>query len=143
MFILFSCWQYPWGFYRSDGSLNNRKKPYESPQYTDLVPFLATPLSRQRSHFRLHLFLVPFPVPFLKGTVSRDFRPSFFSLNGAPRGPDSWAKAVLNSDSNSRRNSIRFDAENRLFLLHNAKLLFNCHGAGKITYDRCFARLLL
>jgi hypothetical protein len=34
--------------------------------------------------------------PF-KGTVSRDFRPSvFFSLNGTPGPPDSWAKAVLN-----------------------------------------------
>jgi hypothetical protein len=47
-----------------------------------------------------------------KETVSRYFWPSFFSLNGTPGGPDSWAKAVLNIDSNSRRNSIRFDYEN-------------------------------
>jgi hypothetical protein len=40
------------------------------------------------------------------------FDPRFFSLNGTPGGPDSWAKAVLNIDSNSRRNSIRFDYEN-------------------------------
>jgi hypothetical protein len=36
----------------------------------------------------------------------------FFLLNGTPGSSDSWAKAVLNIDSNSRRNSIRFDYEN-------------------------------
>jgi hypothetical protein len=50
----------------------------------------------------------------LKGKISRDFRPSVFSLNGTTGFPDSWAKEVLNIDSNSRRNSIRFDYENRL-----------------------------
>jgi hypothetical protein len=44
----------------------------------------------------------------LKGKVSRDFRPSFFSLNGTPGSPDSWAKAVLNIDLNWRSNSIFF-----------------------------------
>jgi hypothetical protein len=80
---------------------------------------------------------------FIKGKVSRDFRPSVFSLNGTHGGPNSWAKAVLNLDSNSWRNSIRFDAEIAqrgvdFFLLDNAKhkILFYCHGAGKITYGR-------
>jgi hypothetical protein len=41
--------------------------------------------------------------------------PQFFSLNGTP---DSWAKAVLNIDSNWPSNSIQF------FLLDNAKLNF-------------------
>jgi hypothetical protein len=56
------------------------------------------------------------------------------SLKGTPGSPDSWAKAVLNIDSNLRSNSIRF------FLLDYAKIkiLFYCHGVGKITYDRCF-----
>jgi hypothetical protein len=59
-----------------------------------------------------------------------------FLLNGTPGPPDSWAKAVLNIDSNSRSNSI--------FFVYNAKLkiLFYCHGVGKITYDRFFERLL-
>jgi hypothetical protein len=30
-----------------------------------------------------------------KGTVSRDFRPLGFSLNGTPGYPDSWAEAVF------------------------------------------------
>jgi hypothetical protein len=47
-------------------------------------------------------------IAFPKGTVSRDFRPLVFSLTGTPGSPDSWAKAVLNMDSNSRSNSIRF-----------------------------------
>jgi hypothetical protein len=38
---------------------------------------------------------------FVKGTVSRDFRPSVFSSNNTPRAPDSQAKAFLNSASNS------------------------------------------
>jgi hypothetical protein len=75
---------------------------------------------------------------FLKGTVSRDFLPSVFSLNGTPGCPD----AFLNIESNSRKNLIPFDYENRLramrhsaeliFLLDNAKLkiLFYCHEAG-------------
>jgi hypothetical protein len=50
----------------------------------------------------------------LKGQCREIFGPRYFSLNGSPGSPDSWAKAVLNIDSNSRRNSIRFDYENRL-----------------------------
>jgi hypothetical protein len=44
----------------------------------------------------------------LKGTVSRDFRPSVFSFNCTPGSPDSWAKTVLHIDLNSRRYSIFF-----------------------------------
>jgi hypothetical protein len=73
-----------------------------------------------------------------KGTVSRDFRPSvFFSLHSTPGCHDSWAKAVLNVDSNSRRNSIRL--QNRLramahstesiFLLNNDRLRAMRHSA--------------
>jgi hypothetical protein len=41
---------------------------------------------------------------FIKGTVSRDFRPSvFFPSNNTPWAPDSRAKAFLNSASNSPR----------------------------------------
>jgi hypothetical protein len=71
-------------------------------------------------------------VNYLKGQSHKIFDPR--SLNGTPGSPDSWAKAVLNIDSNSRSNS------NRFFLFDNAKLkvLFYCHGAGKITYDRFF-----
>jgi hypothetical protein len=66
----------------------------------------------------------------LKGQSHEIFDPRFFWLNGTPGCPDSWAKAVLNIDSNSLRNSIRIDYENRLramphsadFLLDNAKL---------------------
>jgi hypothetical protein len=58
-----------------------------------------------------------------KRTVSRDFRPTAFSLNSTPGWPNSWDKAVLNIGSNSRRNSIRF------FLLDTGiaklKILFN------------------
>jgi hypothetical protein len=39
----------------------------------------------------------------LKGTVSRDFRPSGFSSNNTLWAPYSRAKAFLNSASNSRR----------------------------------------
>jgi hypothetical protein len=42
---------------------------------------------------------------------SRDFQPLVFfrfKQYGTPGSPDSWANAVLNIDSNSRRNSIRF-----------------------------------
>jgi hypothetical protein len=72
-----------------------------------------------------------------KGTVSRDFRPSVFSLNCTPGSPESCAKTVLHIDSNSRGYSI--------FLLDNDKLqiLFYSHGVGKITYDRFFEGLLL
>jgi hypothetical protein len=43
----------------------------------------------------------------VKGTVSRDFRPSVFFGKQYPSGsPDSWAKAVLNINSYSRRYSI-------------------------------------
>jgi hypothetical protein len=66
----------------------------------------------------------------IKGRVSRDFRTPVFLLNCTPGSSDSWAKTVLHIDSNSRRYSI--------FLLDNAKpkILFYCHGVGKITYDR-------
>jgi hypothetical protein len=43
---------------------------------------------------------------FIKGTVSRDFRQSFFSLNGALGYPDLLAKTALSIGSNSRRNLI-------------------------------------
>jgi hypothetical protein len=84
-------------------------------------------------------------INFIKGTFSRDFRPLVFSVKRYPRVPDSWAKAVLNIDSNSWRNSIRFDYENRLLVLDNVKLkiLFYCHEPGKITYGRFFVRMLL
>jgi hypothetical protein len=39
----------------------------------------------------------------LKGTVSRDFRPSVFFIKQYPQAPDSRAKAFLNSASNSPR----------------------------------------
>jgi hypothetical protein len=48
---------------------------------------------------------------FLKGTLTRDYRPSVFSSNDTLGSLDSWAKAVLNIDKNWRRNSTRFDAE--------------------------------
>jgi hypothetical protein len=57
-----------------------------------------------------------------KGQCHEIFDPLFFSLNCTPGCPDSWAKAVLNIDSNSRRNFIRFDYK------------IYCHEAGKITY---------
>jgi hypothetical protein len=41
----------------------------------------------------------------IKGTVSRDF-PRFFSSNNTPWAPDSQAKALLNSASNSPRYSM-------------------------------------
>jgi hypothetical protein len=37
----------------------------------------------------------------LKGQSHEIFDPWFFSLNGIPGSPDSWAKTVLNVDSNS------------------------------------------
>jgi hypothetical protein len=85
----------------------------------------------------------------LKGQYHEIFVTLYFSLNGTSGCPDSWAKEVLNIDSNSRRNSIRYDYENRLralprraesiFLLDNAKLkFFYCHKAGKMTYDWFF-----
>jgi hypothetical protein len=48
---------------------------------------------------------------FIKGTVSRDFRPSVFSSINTPGPPDSWAKATMakavsNINSYSRRYSI-------------------------------------
>jgi hypothetical protein len=60
----------------------------------------------------------------LKGK-SHEILDPIFSLNGTPGFPDSWAKAVLNIDSNSQRNSIRFFAK--------LKILFYCHEEGKIT----------
>jgi hypothetical protein len=62
------------------------------------------------SNFRL----LEVPQRFIEETVSRDFRPSFFSLNCTPGAPDSWAKTVLHIDSNSQSHSIKFDDENRL-----------------------------
>jgi hypothetical protein len=50
----------------------------------------------------------------LKGQSHEIFDPRFFSLNGTPGFPDSWAKAVLNIDSNRRSNLNLFDAKNRL-----------------------------
>jgi hypothetical protein len=63
---------------------------------------------------------------WFKGTVSQDFLfYLIFLLNGTPRCPDSWAKEVLNIDSNSTRNSIRFDYENWLWAMpHSAVLIF-------------------
>jgi hypothetical protein len=46
----------------------------------------------------------------LKRQSHEIFDPRFYSLNGTPGSPDSWAKAVLNIDSNWRSNSIRFGA---------------------------------
>jgi hypothetical protein len=50
----------------------------------------------------------------LKGQYLEIFEPSVFSLKGTPVCPDSWATKVLNTGSDSRRNLIRFDYENRL-----------------------------
>jgi hypothetical protein len=67
-------------------------------------------------------YYYPLPVPilatlifWLKGTLSRYFRPLVFLVNGTPGYPDSWAKANLNIDSNSWSNLIRF------FNIDNAK----------------------
>jgi hypothetical protein len=65
-----------------------------------------------------YIFLLQ--VPF-KGTVSRDFRTLVFSLNGTPGPPYSWAKVVLNIDSNSRSNSIRLFFVRLRAMLHSAK----------------------
>jgi hypothetical protein len=46
----------------------------------------------------------------LKGQYHEIFNTRFFSLNGTPGSPDSWAKLVLHIDSNSRRNSIQLRA---------------------------------
>jgi hypothetical protein len=48
-----------------------------------------------------HCFLKFFTL--FKGTVARDFRPLVFSSNSTPGSIDSWAKAVSNIDSYSRR----------------------------------------
>jgi hypothetical protein len=50
----------------------------------------------------------------VKGTVSRDFLPFVFFLQMVPLGPMIHGLKRLNIDSNSRSNSIWFDAENRL-----------------------------
>jgi hypothetical protein len=61
----------------------------------------------------------------MKGTVSQDFRPLVFSLNGTSGSPDSWAKAVLNIDLNSGSNLIHVDDENRLLAMpHSRELIF-------------------
>jgi hypothetical protein len=63
----------------------------------------------------------------LKGQSHEIFDPRFFSLNGTPGCPDSWAKAVFNIDSNSRRNSILFDYKNRLRAMrHYLESIFFC-----------------
>jgi hypothetical protein len=56
---------------------------------------------------------------YSKGVLARDFWLSVFFVKGSPEGLDSWAKAVLNLDLDSQRNSIRFDAENRLRAIFN------------------------
>jgi hypothetical protein len=50
----------------------------------------------------------------LRDSITRFSTLSYFPLNGTPGSPDSWAKAVLNIESNSRRNSIRFSLSNRI-----------------------------
>jgi hypothetical protein len=75
-----------------------------------------------------------------KGTVSRDFGPSVFSLNGTPGSPDPWAKAVYRYrfelaeklDYKSRLLAMPHSAES--IFLDNAKLkiLIYCHEADKI-----------
>jgi hypothetical protein len=76
----------------------------------------------------------------LKGQSQEIFDPRFFSLNGTLGGGGFMGQSSF---------EFRFAfAEkfysSRFFLLDNSKLkiLFYCHGAGKITYDRFFARLL-
>jgi hypothetical protein len=47
----------------------------------------------------------------LKGQSHEIFDPRFFSANNTPGSPDSWAKAVLNKNSYSRRYFIfEFDS---------------------------------
>jgi hypothetical protein len=64
----------------------------------------------------------------LKGKSHEIFDPRFFALNVTPGCADSWAKAVLNIDSNSRRNSIRFNIENLVdvfcYVMPNLKFYF-------------------
>jgi hypothetical protein len=55
----------------------------------------------------------------LKGQSHEIFDPWFFSLNGTPGCPDSWANAVLNIDSNLMKNLIQFDYENLLGAMQN------------------------
>jgi hypothetical protein len=45
---------------------------------------------------------------FLKGQSHEIFHPQFFSSINTPRHPDSWAKAVSNINSYSRRYSIMY-----------------------------------
>jgi hypothetical protein len=72
---------------------------------------------------RLHI--MKFSTRLFEGTVSRDFRPLVFLLNGTPGSPDSWAKAVLNIDSNLRSNSIQLDEKNQLRAMpHSTELIF-------------------
>jgi hypothetical protein len=60
---------------------------------------------------------------YLKGQSHEIFDPWFFSLNITPESPDSWAKAVLNIDLNSRSNSIRF-----FQIMPNLKFYFTAMG---------------
>jgi hypothetical protein len=61
----------------------------------------------------------------LKGQSNEILDPQVSSLIGTPGSSDSWAKAVLNKDSNWRSNSIRFHAENqRRAMPHSAELIF-------------------
>jgi hypothetical protein len=57
---------------------------------------------------------------YFKETVLWDFWPSVFPLNGTPGSPDSWAKTVLNIDSNLQKNLIQFDYENWLHFVSNS-----------------------
>jgi hypothetical protein len=71
------------------------------------LPTILMTKDKERLNYSIHL----------KGTVSRDFLPLFFSSNCTPGSLDSWAKTVLHIDSNSRSNSIRFNNENRLLAM--------------------------
>jgi hypothetical protein len=63
-------------------------------------------------------------LPSLKGQSHEIFDPRFFSLNGTSGSFDSWAKAVLNIDSNWRSNSIRFF----WYITPNLKFYFTAMG---------------
>jgi hypothetical protein len=61
--------------------------------------------------------LLTFRKCHIKGTFSRDFRPSVFSSINTPGPPDSWAKAVSNINPYSRRYSILSSSYPKNFLL--------------------------
>jgi hypothetical protein len=79
----------------------------------------------------------------LKGQSHEIFDPRFFSANSSPGSPDSWAKAILNINSYSRRYSIfKFDsalcriARSRFLVsaIQKLFLLFFRQYVGKFTY---------